>query len=237
MKREVALGQHMAEEVENESDTVDDPVIIEYINRLGQNLARSSDAKLTLRIKIIHSEEIGAYSFPGGFIFVNTALILTAETEAELASVIAHEIGHVAARHGTKLATRSEIIEGATIPLILLGGWAGYAIRAGVSLAAPLGTLQFSRAMEREADHLGIRYLYRSGYDPSAFIDFFEKIRPLEQKKPAIISKFFSKHPPTLSRITRAQREIQEEMTPLCRYLVDTSEFQAIRHRLLIMEN
>jgi len=236
IEKEIALGKQFAEDIEKQVNLLNDAVISEYVNRLGQNLVRNSDAKVPFHIKVIDSDEVNAFALPGGFMFVNTGLILRASDEAELAGVMAHEIAHVAARHGTKQATRGEIMNYASIPLVFLGGWVGFAIREAVSLAVPLGFLQFSRAMEREADGLGLEYLYKVGYDPNSFVEFFEKIETLEKKKPGTVSKLFSTHPLTRSRINRAQHEIQYEMKPRAEYVVDTSEFQEIRQRVAVLD-
>src|SRR3974390_3462037 len=180
LEKEIALGKQLAQEVERQAKIIDDPVIAEYVNRVGQNLVRNSDAKVPFTIKVLDTEEVNAFALPGGFFFVNTGLLLKADTEAELAGVMAHEIAHVAARHGTGQATRGEIANLATIPLIFMGGWAGYGIRQAASILIPAGLLKFSRAFESEADMLGLEYMYKTGYDPSGFGDFFEKIKWLE---------------------------------------------------------
>ncbi len=236
IEKEIALGKQMAEETERESKLITDPVISEYVNRLGQNLVRNSDAKVPFTIKVIDSDEVNAFALPGGFMFVNSGLILKADDEAELAGVMAHEIAHVAARHGTKQATRGTIINYASIPLIFMGGWAGYAIQQAAGLAIPMGFLQFSRAMESQADHLGMEYMYKTGYDPTAFVDFFEKIESLEKKKPGAVARVFSTHPLTGDRIKHAQQEIQT-LQALPEYEVDTSEFHHVRDRLAMLQN
>ena len=157
LEREIALGKQMAQEVERQAKIIDDPVIAEYVNRLGQNLVRNSDAKVPFTIKVLDTDEVNAFALPGGFFFVNSGLILRADNEAELAGVMAHEIAHVAARHGTRQATRGELINYATLPLIFAGGWTGYAIYEAASAAIPLGLLKFSRVFESEADMLGLR--------------------------------------------------------------------------------
>jgi predicted Zn-dependent protease len=237
LDKEIALGKQMAEEVERESRLEEDPVITEYINRIGQNIVRNSDAKVPFTIKVIDSEEVNAFALPGGFMFVNTGLVLKADNEAELAGVLAHEIAHVAARHGTKQATRGQLINYASIPLIFVGGWAGYAIREAATLAVPMGFLQFSRAMETQADYLGLGYMYHSGYDPTAFVDFFEKIGSMEKSQPGTIARMFSSHPMTGDRIKRAQKEIQNDLAPQPQYVLDTSEFHAVKDRLQAIEN
>jgi predicted Zn-dependent protease len=236
IEKEIALGKQMAQEIEKQAQIIDDPEVAEYVNRLGQNLARNSDAIVPFTVKVIDSEEVNAFALPGGFMFVNTGLIRKAQSEAELAGVLAHEIAHVAARHGTKQATRGQIANIASIPLIFLGGWAGYAIRQAAGLAVPMGFLKFSRGMEKQADSLGLEYMYKAGYDPTAFLDFFERLQSLEKKKPGAIASVFSSHPPTKDRIKRAQKEIQTELAARPEYIVDTSEFQEARKRLAMLE-
>jgi predicted Zn-dependent protease len=237
LDKEIALGKQLAQEVERQAKVVDDPIIAEYVNRLGQNLVRNSDAKVPFTIKVLDTEEVNAFALPGGFFFVNSGLILKAESEAELAGVMAHEIAHVACRHGTRQATKGDIAQIATIPLIFMGGWTGYAIRQGLGLAIPMGFLQFSRTMESEADYFGLQYMYKAGYDPTAFVDFFEKIETLEKKKPGSVAKVFSTHPMTDDRIKKSQEEIQTILTPKPEYVVNTSEFNDVRNRLSMLHN
>jgi beta-barrel assembly-enhancing protease len=237
IEKEIALGKQLAQEVERQAKVVDDPVIAEYVNRLGQNIVRNSDAKVPFTIKVLDTEEVNAFALPGGFFFVNTGLILKADSESELAGVMGHEIAHVAARHGTRNATRGEIAQIGMIAasIAIPFGWTGYAIRQGAGLAIPMGFLSFSRANEREADHLGLQYLYKAGYDPTSFVDFFEKIESLEKKKPGSIAKVFSTHPMTDDRIKAAQDEIQKDLPPKPEYVVNTSEFNDVRARIAML--
>ena len=237
LEKEIALGKQLAQDIERQAKIVEDPVVAEYVNRVGQNLVRNSDTKVPVTIKVIDSEEINAFALPGGFFFVHTGLLLRAETEAELAGVMAHEIAHIAARHGTRQATRGQVANLATIPLIFLGGWAGYGIRQGASVLIPLGFLQFSRGFESEADLLGLQYLYKAGYDPTAFVDFFEKLQSDEKRKPGTMAKIFLSHPPTDDRITRAQGNIQEILKAKPEYVVTTSEFNDVKGRLMTLLN
>ena len=237
LEKEIALGKQLATEVERQAKVIDDPIIAEYINRIGQNIVRNSDAKVPFTIKVLDTDEVNAFALPGGFFFVNSGLILKADTEAELAGVMAHEIAHVAARHGTRQATRGQVAQLATIPLIFMGGWAGYGVRQAASVLLPVGFLQFSRAFESEADMLGLQYMYKTGYDPEAFVDFFEKIESLEKKKPGTMAKVFSTHPPTDDRIIAAQKNIQELLKARPEYVVTTSEFNDVKGRLAMLHN
>jgi len=236
LEKEIALGKQLAQQVERQSKIVNDPVIAEYVNRIGQNLVRNSDAKVPFTIKVIEDPTVNAFALPGGFFFVQTGLILKADNEAELAGVMAHEIAHVAARHGTRQATRGEIAQLATIPLIFVGGAAAYGIYQASGLLIPMGMLKFSRNFESEADYLGLQYMYKTGYDPTAFVDFFEKIQTLEKRKPGTIAKAFSTHPPTDDRITKTQQQIAD-LKPRPEYVVTTSEFNDVKNRLKMLEN
>ena len=234
LEREIALGKGLAQEVERSSKLIDDPVVVEYVNRVGQNLVRNSDARVPFTIKVIDSDEVNAFALPGGFFYVNSGLILHAQEEAELAGVMAHEISHVTARHGTKQATKGEIMQLATIPLILLGpaGYAGYGIYEATQLAIPFSYLKFSRDSEREADYLGLQYMYKAGYDPNAYVTFFERIQADEKRRPGTIPKLFSTHPPTPERIENTQKEIARILPAKQEYIVTTSEFDQVKARL-----
>jgi len=233
IEKEIAMGKQLAQEVERQAKIVEDPIIAEYVNRVGQNLVRNSDAKVPFTIKVIDSEEINAFALPGGFFFVNTGILLNADNESEMAGVMAHEIAHVAARHGTRQQTRGTLLQvGAIVPMVMLGGWTGYAIRQGMGIAIPMGLLQFTQGFEKEADFLGLQYMYKAGYDPTSFVDFFEKIGSLEKKKPGSLSKVFSSHPPTEERIKAAQAEIQKILVAKPEYVLDTSEFQSVKSRV-----
>ena len=234
LEREIALGKQLAQEVERSSKMIDDPVVTEYVNRVGQNLVRNSDARVPFTIKVIDSDEVNAFALPGGFFYVNSGLILRAQEESELAGVMAHEISHVIARHGTKQATKADIMQiGAMAAMIFVPyGWAGYGIYEGMNLAIPLTFLKFSRDAEREADFLGLQYMYKAGYDPNSYVTFFERIQADEKRRPGTIPKVFSTHPPTPERIADAQKEIARLLPEKDEYIVTTSEFDQVKARL-----
>ena len=237
LEKEIRMGKQYAMQVEQSVKLVQDPVVNEYVNRIGQNLVRNSDAKVPFTIKVIDSDEINAFALPGGFFYVNSGLILAADNESELAGVMAHEISHVCARHATRQMTRAQLANFASIPLIFVGGGIGYAIGSAASLALPLTFLSFSRGFEAEADYLGVEYMYKTGYDPESFIAFFEKVQAREKKKPGSLAKAFATHPQTPDRIAKSQEEINTILPPRPEYIVDTSEFQHVKARLAAIEN
>src|SRR5262245_57262231 len=184
LDKEIGMGRQLAAEIERQVKLIDDPTINEYVNRVGQNIVRNSDAKVPFTIKVVESDEINAFALPGGFFYVNSGLILAADDESELAGVMAHEIAHVAARHGTEQASKAELINLASIPLIFMGGVGGFALRQAAGFLIPMQFLQFSRKDESEADYLGLQYMYKTGYDPTSTVSFFEKLQAKESAKP-----------------------------------------------------
>jgi predicted Zn-dependent protease len=237
LETEINMGKQYAQQIEASVKLIQDPVVTEYVNRIGQNLVRNSDAQVPFTIKVIDSDEINAMALPGGFFYVNSGLILAADEEAEMAGVMAHEIAHVAARHITRQMTRGNWANIGTIPLIFVGGGIGYAVRSAASLALPMTFLSFSRGFEAEADYLGLQYMYKTGYDPQAFVSFFEKVQAKEKKKPGTLAKAFSTHPQTPDRIEKSQQEIATILPARPQYLVSTSEFDDVKARLAVLEN
>jgi predicted Zn-dependent protease len=237
IEKQIALGKGFADQISRTAKMVQDPVVTEYVNRIGQNIVRNSDAQVPFTIKVIDSDEINAFALPGGFFFVNSGLILAADNESELAGVMAHEIAHVAACHAVRGATRGQLANLAAIPLIFVGGGIGYAVSGIAGIGLPVAFLKFSRAFEAQADYLGVEYLYKSGYDPQAFVQFFEKIEAMEKKKPGLLDKTFENHPPTPDRIEKTQEEIGRILPDRNQYLVDTSEFQTVKSRLAKLQN
>jgi len=235
---DIKVGKQYAMMVEQSARMIQDPVVNEYVNRVGQNLVRNSDAKVPFTIKVVDSDDINAFALPGGFFYVNSGLILAADDEAELAGVMAHEIAHVAARHATREMTRANYASFASIPLIFVNSWGLYeGVSAAMSLAMPMAFMHFTRTFEAEADYLGLQYMYKAGYDPQAFIAFFEKIKAQEKQKPGTLAKVFATHPQTPDRILKSQEEIREILPARPEYIVNTSEFYEVKARLAAFEN
>lgn len=237
LESEIKLGREYAQQVEASAKLVTDPVVNEYVNRIGQNLVRNSDAQVPFTIKVIDSDEVNAFALPGGFFYVNSGLILAADEEAELAGVMAHEIAHVAAHHYARQMTRAQWARLGTIPLIFVGGGVGYAVYEAAGFGIPLTFMKFQRNFEAEADYLGLQYMYKTGYDPQAFVTFFEKIQAKEKKKPGTLAKAFASHPQTPDRIEKSQEEIGKILPAKAQYVVSTSEFDDVKARLAVIEN
>ena len=237
IETDIKMGKQYSQQVDASSKLISDPVITEYINRLGQNLVRNSDAQVPFTFKVIDADAINAFSLPGGFVYINTGTILAADEEAELAGVMAHEIAHVCARHATRQMTRGQLANMATIPLIFVGGGIGYAVYEAAGLGLPMTFLAFQRGFEAEADYLGLQYQYKAGYDPQAFISFFEKIQAQEKRKPGTMDKAFATHPQTPDRIEVSQKEIATILPARPEYMVTTSEFDDVKARLAALEN
>jgi hypothetical protein len=236
---EISTGKQYSMEIEKSSHLVTDPVVVEYINRIGQNLVKNSDAKVPFTIKVLDTDEINAMALPGGYFYVNSGLILACDSEDELAGVMAHEIAHVAVHHAAREMTRLNFMQLSSIPLMIFsqGTWTGYGIYEVAQLTVPLTFLQFSREYEAEADYLGIQYMYRAGYDPQGMVSIFEKLDALEKHKPGAISRAFSDHPATPERIAAVEHEIATILPARPDYLVTTSEFDQVKARLERIQN
>lgn len=236
LEKEVAIGRQLASEVERSSKFIDDPVVTEYINQVGQNVALHSDAKTPFTIKVIASSDVNAFALPGGFLYVNSGLILAADNEAEIAGVIAHEIGHVAARHGVEQASKGTLLQYLSIPLIFVGGVPGLILQNAANVLVPLSFLKFSRGAEEEADRLGLQYMWSAGYDPASLLNFFEKLKAMEKKEPGTLAKVFSTHPTTGTRLEKA-RALLARFPDRDEYTITTSEFSAVKQKLLALTN
>ncbi len=236
LEKEARLGRELAAQVDHDAKFITDPVITEYVNRVGQNIALRSDAKTPFTIKVIDSPDVNAFALPGGFLYVNSGLLLAADNEAELAGVMAHEIGHVAARHGVEQASKGKLLQYLSIPLIFVGGPIGAIVQNAANILVPLTFLKFSRGAEEEADRLGLQYMWAAGYDPTAMMSFFEKLKAKEKKEPGTLAKVFSTHPTTGNRIEKA-RALLARFPEKEEYTLSTSEFNAVKERLLAVTN
>jgi len=228
LEREAQIGREEARAIDQTTRLVKDPMVIAYVDQVAQRIVRNSDAKVGFTIKVIDSEQINAFALPGGFLYVNTGLLLATQDEAELAAVMAHEIAHVAARHATRQLTRQKMFDFASIPLVLIGGPVGMALQTAAGVTKPLGFSKFTRSFEAEADYLGVQYLYKAGYDPQALISFFERVQAMQKRKPGLVSKAFSTHPETKDRIAKLQKELAKILPPKDEYELSSSEFDNV---------
>jgi predicted Zn-dependent protease len=237
LEKEIALGAQVAAQFEQTARLVEDPVIAEYVDRLGQEIVKHSDAKVPFHIKVVDTDEVNAFAFPGGYFYVNKGLIMEAENEAELAGVMAHEIAHVAARHATRRMSKAQILQLAAIPALFVGGyWAQVGIQNALGLGINLELMGITRASEKEADILGIQYTWNTGYDPNAWITFFEKLQKREKSKPGRLAGFFRTHPSSEDRIELLMDE-QRYLPEKENYIIDSSEFQRVKARLVAIDN
>ncbi|MGO9255530.1 MAG: M48 family metallopeptidase [Bryobacteraceae bacterium] len=238
IEKEIALGKQLAEEVKRQARLKDDPLISEFVNRVGQNLARNSDAKVPFTFQVIEDEAPNAFALPGGFVFVNTGLLKIADEEDEFAAALAHEIAHVAARHLTCQATKQQLLTLLALPAgAVLGGWGGVLARQGMNVGMPAAFMKFTRANEAEADYLGVQYMYAAGYDPNGAISIFEKLELLQRQKPGALSRIFASHPMDSTRIDKTQEEIQRILPSKPEYVLTTSEYHDIRERLITLDD
>src|SRR6266545_3311513 len=236
-EKEVRLGRELAAEVDRQAKFVDDPVITEYVNRVGQNIVLHSDAKIPFTIKVIDSDEVNAFALPGGFFYVNKGLILVADNEAEVAGVMAHEISHVTARHAMENEAKGRAMNIGMLAGILLGvPVVSSVLYNGGGILEGLAFMKFSRGAEEEADRLGVQYLYAAGYDPSAMATMFEKLESKNKKKPGLISRAFASHPAPPERRTAALA-LAARFPEREEYVISTSEFQKVKARLLRLSN
>jgi predicted Zn-dependent protease len=229
VRQEQEIGRELSQEIEVEAKMINDPVVNSYVQRLGQRLVSHSDATVPFVIKVLDSDAINAFALPGGYFYINSGLILAADNEAELAAVMAHEIAHVAARHATKNLTKSQIWGFASLALAAVGGPAGVIIHQVADIAVPMTFLKFGRNEEREADLLGLEYQYAAGYDPLAFVNFFERIAVHQKKDGNFVVRLFASHPMTSDRIRRAQEEIGTMLPQRDQYVISTSEFDEVK--------
>lgn len=236
---EIRMGKQYADEIDRSTRFITDPVVTEYINRIGQNIVRNSDCKVPFTIKVVDSDVVNAFALPGGYFYVDSGLILAADEEDELAGVMAHETAHVCAHHAAREMTRANYAQIGMVPLIMMTGytWTGYGIYEGAQLLIPITFLEFSREFEAQADYLGVQYAYRAGYDPQGLVSMFEKIENLQKQKPGAVAKVFEDHPQTPDRILASEKEIATILPPRDQYLVTTSEFNEVKARLARIEN
>jgi predicted Zn-dependent protease len=235
-KQDIEMGREAAKQVEGELQILNDRQAAAYIDALGNQLAgRAPGEKYPFQFKIVNDTSINAFALPGGFIYVNRGAIDAADNEAQIAGVMAHEIGHVVMRHGTNQVSKAYL---AKAPLAVLGGALGSNSvgsvigQLGGSLVVNSMFLKYSRDAENQADLLGSQILYDSGYDPRAMVEFFEKIQA-ESKGRAI--QFLSDHPNPENRISSVQREIERLGGAPANPRLDSPDFHSVKTSLASM--
>ena len=232
VEAEARLGGQYSQMVDSRVKLLKDPLVSAYVDRIAQNLVRNSDAETPFIIKVIDDPgAVNPFSLPGGYLYVPSGLILAAHDEAEVAAVMAHEIAHVTAHHATRMMTRNNLLNLATLPLAFFGGWMGYAARTGAGVALPSANSLFARNFEAEADYLGLQYTYKAGYDPQAFVAFLERAAKMKVKK-SRLAKRFSMYPETHDRLRKSEEEIAAILPPRRQYMISTSDFDEIRAHL-----
>ena len=251
VQKERELGEGLAAAFDRTSKIISDPEVNDYVNRIAQKMVRYSDADIPFTVRIVDlGDTPRAYGLPGGFLYVDSALILASDGEAELAAMMAHEIAHVAARHATRALTRKRMC-GIGQSLALLAGPAGMGAANVGGFAGPLSLKKFSRDAEYEADLLAMQYTYAAGYDPQALLDALEKLHALDVKRASplnkipgfhfasllpfhnAVAKSMSDYPLMEERIGRLQAEIPLFLPTRRDYVLDTDEFQDVKARLL----
>lgn len=238
LEKEIQMGAEYSQVFEQTARLVEDPVVTDYIDRLGQEIVKHSDAKVPFVIKVVDSDDVNAFALPGGYFYINKGLILEADSESELAGVMAHEIAHVTARHATERMTKGQLMQFASLPAMFIGGgyWAQYGINAALGMGMSLAVLGITRKSEEEADQLGTQYLWNTDYDPNAFISFFEKLQAKEENKPGKFASFWRTHPTHESRIIKVQEEISY-LPVKDEYMLNGSEFERVKARLIEIDN
>jgi beta-barrel assembly-enhancing protease len=231
LEKELALGRRMAAEMDRRSQIVADPILLEFVNRVTQNLVINSDVEVSVTVKVIDSSHINAFTLPGGFLYINRGLLEAAENEAELAGAIAHEVAHIAARHGVEQATKRDMINWASLPLIFFGGWGGFMVNQAAGLLIPLSYLKFSRGAEKEADRLAAQYMWKTGYDPQGLITFFERLQASEKKDPGTLKKIYRTHPMSKDRIEGVEK-LLVQFPERSEYQINSSDFIALKERM-----
>lgn len=233
LEDEIKIGQQLANEIDRQAKFVTDQQITEYVNRLGQNIAINSDAKVPFTIKVIDSMDVNAFALPGGFFYVCKGLLINAESESEIACVMAHEIAHVACRHAMEQQAKGRLVNLISLPIAVMGGpLAPIIMGLPGGIGIPLIFLKFSRGMEEEADHYGAQYAYKTGYDPKSLVDIFDRLQKNQKTKSAGgFAGIFSSHPNHKTRIEKVQKFIVK-LPEKDEYAYSSSDFVEMKRKL-----
>jgi len=206
---EIKIGHEVAKDVESSEKVLNNQIVQNYVDKVGQKIAKVCDrAKIKYQFKVLDSEEINAFACPGGFIYIYSGLMQQFDNEAQLAAVLAHEVGHVVARHSMK---QLQAIYGYTIVMeVALGDNMSKAARQVADAATGIVLQGYGRANEYEADNYGVLYTKKAGYNPKGMIQVFEKFKKMEGKPPNVFEKLLASHPPAQDRIDNANDQIKK---------------------------
>jgi len=233
LQKETELGRQMDAQVEPLLPVFADPTLQSYLQKLADRIADESDTPFPVRVVVVESNEVNAFVLPGGYLFLSTGLILQTRSEAELAGAMAHEVGHIAARHITRLLTRQKIWDWIGFSTLLLAGPSIFTAEQTFNAVLPVDLIQFSQGAEKEADRLGLEYVYAAGYDPMGMIAFLERMHTQDFSPAGVLTRAFLSHSLGPERVALAEKWIERRLPARDRYVVNTSDYDLARERLL----
>ena len=230
-EQDVQLGKESATEVEKKMKVVDNPELQAYIGTVGKKLTSSADAgEFPYSFKVVVDKSINAFALPGGPMYIHTGLLAAADNESQMAGVMAHEVSHVALRHGTNQASKQQMLQ---LPAMLVGqttgsgGLLGTLSQLGINLGANSVLLKFSRSAETEADLLGTRLMHNAGYNPAELANFFRKLEAEGGNQNKLVEMFMASHPNPGNRVQAVQKEAKS--LPSRSYNGETGQFRSMQ--------
>ena len=230
LQEEWQLGAQLEQDIARELTLVRDPAALAYLNRMGQRIVAQTElAQAPWEFHIVADPQINAFNIPGGHVYVNTGLVAATDNAAELAGVIAHEASHGVSRHGTEMLSRAQLVNiGASLVLGPRPAWYTQILAQVVGAGY---FAKYGRDAEREADHLGVIYMYNAGYDPHGMVTMFQELLSRRKSQPGSVETFFSSHPITEERIQTSRAQI-EQLPPRPNLITNDAEFAGFRQRL-----
>jgi predicted Zn-dependent protease len=231
VEEEKQLGAKFAVEIEKKYPPVRDPEVQGYVNKVGKQLLTGArEVAFDYTFTAVHDDSVNAFAIPGGHLYVHTGLLKVVRTEGELAGVMAHEISHAVARHGTQQLTQQYGYS--LVVQLLLGSNPNLLAQIAASLAGQAGMQAYSRGMENQADYLGVETMAKAGYNPDGMLTFFTKLESMEGRNPGQLAQFFSSHPLTSERVQQVKAEIDKLPPQKYPYGADSTELKRIQAKL-----